>query len=100
MIEAKELINAVLCLGVAIISLVPITIFYKSYLKVRSRKLLMTTVAFLLFFIEAVILGARQLVPGASGEVWYLDDEFWWSVASIMDIMIIGLFTVSLTSKT
>lgn len=100
MLEAKELVNAVLSLVVAAISLVPITIFYKSYLKVRSRRLLMTTAAFLLFFIEAVILGARQLVPGASGEVWYLDDEFWWSVASIMDVMIIGLFTVSLTSKT
>ncbi len=100
MIESKELINAVLSLVVAAIALVPITIFYKSYRVVRGRKLLMTLAAFLLFFIEAVILGARPFIPGASAEVWYLDDEFWWSAASIMDVMILGLFTMSLTSKT
>jgi hypothetical protein len=100
MLETKELINAAFMLVVAIISLVPLTIFYKSYLRVRNRKFLMVTAAFLLFFIQAIFLSMRLLVPGANGDVWYKDDEFWWSVAAVLDVLIILLFTLALTSKT
>jgi hypothetical protein len=99
MVETSEQINAVLWLIVAIIALVPLIVFLKSYLRVRTRKLLMTTTAFILFFSMAMILAMRLVVPSSDTAQWYMDDEFWWSIAAVMDIAIICLIAFSLTLR-
>ena len=84
--------NAVLWLVVTIISLVPLTLFLISYLRVRSTKLLITTAAFALFTGKALILAMKLFLQD-------YDDEIWWSLAAIMDIFIISLIAIALSGK-
>ena len=77
---------------VAAVSLIPLVIFSISYRRVRSQKLLITTLAFFLFFVKALILAMELFMPD------YLDDT-WWSVAAVLDIMIISLIAYSLSRK-
>ena len=99
MVEAGESINAILWLIVAGISLIPLYIFFLSYIRVKSKKLLITTVAFGFFFVKAITLGMRLFIPEPADEIWYMDEEFWWSVAAILDIIIIGLIAYALKKK-
>lgn len=96
--ETGEAIVGILWLIVAIIAIVPIVIFAKTYRRVQSRKILVTTFAFSLFMVKAVTLSMR-LVVGENDAIWYLNDEFWWSVAAVIDIVIIALFVHALSSK-
>lgn len=100
MLEPAEEINAILWLVVAGISLIPLCIFLISYIRVKSEKLLITTAAFSLFFIKAMVLAMKLFIPGGDDEIWYLNDEFWWSVAAILDMIIIGLIAFALKKKT
>ncbi len=98
-VESGEVIMAVLWLVVAVISLIPLCIFYISYNRVKSKKLLITTVAFSLFFVKALTLGMRLFILNLDDEIWYLDDDFWWSIAAILDIIIISLIAFALRKK-
>lgn len=84
--------NAILWLVVAIISLIPFTAFMISYRKLKSGKLLITSTAFFLFFIKAVLLAMKLFVNNYAEEVW-------WSVAALIDILIITLIAYSLARK-
>lgn len=99
MAEFGELINALLWLVVAIISFIPLIIFFISYNRIKSKKLLITTVAFTLFSTKALLLGMRLFILDIDDEVWYLDDDFWWSIAAILDIIIISLIAFALRKK-
>lgn len=59
MVETGESINAILWLIVAGMSLIPLCIFLISYKRVKSKKLLITTGAFFLFLIKAIILSMK-----------------------------------------
>ena len=96
MVETGEQINAVFWLVVAAVALVPLIIFSISYKRIRSRNLLLTTIAFGLFFVKAFALGMRLVVPESMEDLWYLDDETWWTVAAVLDIIIIGLISFGL----
>jgi predicted transcriptional regulator len=91
-LEPYEQTELILWLIVAAISLVPLVIFSISYHRIRSPKLLITTLAFSLFFIKALILAMKLFMPN------YVD-EVWWSVAAVLDIMIISLIAYSLSRK-
>jgi hypothetical protein len=91
-LEPHEQTELILWLIVAAVSLVPLVIFSISYNRVRSPKLLITTVAFFLFFLKALILAMKLFIPN------YVD-EIWWSVAAILDILIISLIAYSLGRK-
>ncbi len=97
--ESADWISGVLWLIVAIISIIPITIFARAYRRVPSRKLLFTTVAFCLFLVMGITLSFKVIFPGSDDEVWYLNDEFWWSASAFMVIAIIGLFVMALSSE-
>jgi hypothetical protein len=85
-------IHTILWLVVAIITLIPTYVFWAAYWKMRSKDLLINSLAFSLFFIKALIL-AMKLFIGS------FDDEIWWSVAAILDIFIVGLITFSFFQK-
>ncbi len=91
-LEPNELTELILWLIAAAVSLVPIVIFSISYIRVKSTKLLITTLAFSLFFIKTVVLAIKLF------ETDYID-EFWWEVAAVLDIVMICLIAYSLTRK-
>jgi hypothetical protein len=91
-LEPHEQTELILWLIVALVSLFPIVIFLLSYIRVRSPKLLITTFAFFLFFVKAVILAMKLFIPNYA-------DEVWWAVAAVLDIMIISLIAFSLSKK-
>jgi hypothetical protein len=90
--EPHEQTELILWLIVAAVSLIPLVIFSVSYGRVRSPKLLITALAFLLFFIKALILAMKLFIPN------YVD-EIWWAVAAVLDIIIISLIAYSLSRK-
>jgi len=92
-IEVSEEVNAILWLVAAVLSLIPLTIFFISYFRVSSGKLLITAAAFCCFLIKATILSMKLFVQG-------YDDELWWSIAAILDIVTISLIAYSLSKKT
>jgi hypothetical protein len=92
LIEHGEELTSVLWLGVTIVSLVPLSFFLVSYLRVGTRRLLLTTAAFALFFVKALVLAMKLFIPSYS-------DEVWWAVAAILDMVIIGMIAVSLSGK-
>jgi len=92
MIGSGEEINTILWLVVAFTSLILVIMFSVSYKRVRSKKLLITTIAFSLFFIKAIVLAMKGFLQNYS-------DEIWWSVAAFLDIIIICLIVYSLTKK-
>jgi hypothetical protein len=91
-LEPHEQSELILWLIAAAISLVPIVIFFVGYLRVKSTVLLIATSAFFIFFLKAVILAMKLFVPN------YVD-EFWWSVAAVLDIIMISLVALSLSKK-
>lgn len=91
-LEPHEQTELILWLIVAAVSLVPLVIFSISYNRIRSPRLLITTLAFFLFFIKALILAMKLFIPN------YVD-EIWWSVAAVLDIVIISLIAYSLSGK-
>jgi len=92
MLEPSEGINATLWLIAAAVSFVPFIMFLVSYLRVRSTKLLVTTLAFFVFLVKSLILSMKLFIQTYS-------DEFWWSVVAILDISIIVLITIALLKK-
>lgn len=90
-------IYAVLWLITALIAIIPVYVFWTGYRKVRSKDLLFTAIAFTLFFVQAIILSMELFIEEA--EAWYLNDEFWFAVAAVLDMAIIGLITISFTHK-
>ncbi|UCC93209.1 MAG: hypothetical protein JSW25_00580 [Thermoplasmata archaeon] len=97
--EFAEWLSGVLWLIVAIISIVPISIFFRAYRSVPSRKLLYTTVAFCLFFVMGILLSLHVIFPGSEDSTIYLEEEVWWSVSAFLCLAIIGLFVMALTTK-
>jgi len=91
-LEPHEQPELILWLIVAALSLIPFVIFLVSYIRVRSTTLLIATAAFSLFFVKAMILSMKLFIPNYA-------DEFWWAVAAVLDIMILGLIAVSLSKK-
>lgn len=92
LLEPHERTELVLWLIVAAVSLFPAIVFFISYNRVRSTKLLITALAFSLFFVKAMILASKLFIPN------YVD-EIWWAVAAVLDIIIIGLIAISLSKK-
>ena len=100
MIELGEEINSVFWLLVAIISMFPFYIFFMSYKKVRSRKLLWISGAFFIFIFKGFFLSMKLFFPDGGDEIgWFLDDEVWWTIAAVLDVFIICLITMALTSS-
>ncbi|MDD1748547.1 MAG: hypothetical protein LUO89_01600 [Methanothrix sp.] len=91
-LEPHEQTELILWLVVAAVSLIPLIIFSISYSRIRDPKLLITSIAFFLFFIKALILSMKLFVPN------YIE-ETWWAVAAVLDIMIISLIAYSLRRK-
>jgi len=94
-----EDIYSVLWLITAIIAVIPVYVFWTGYRKVRSKDLLITAVAFTLFLLKALIMTMELFVGDAGEGTWYLNDEFWFGVAAVLDMIIIGLIAVSFTHK-
>ena len=95
--ELLETMGALFWLVVGIVAIVPLVLFSISYNRVRSRSLLMTAVAFGLFFLKGLLLGARLIIPeGIEDTTWYLNDGTGLLMAAFLDILIIGLITASL----
>ena len=92
MIGFGEEINSILWFVVAMVSLILVFMFSVSYIRVRSKKLLLTTVAFSLFFIKAIVLVMKPFLQNYS-------DEMWWSVVASLDLIIICLIVYSLSKK-
>ncbi len=99
MAELSEAINAVLWLVVAIFALIIFLIFLKSYKKVKDKKIFYTTIAFFFFFIKATLLGMRLFMLEIDEEPWFLDDEFWWSIAAVLDAITITLIFYPLSKR-
>ena len=91
-LQPHEQTELILWLIVAAVSLIPVVIFSIAYARTRSTKLLITTLAFALFFVKALVLSARRFTPN------YVDSDWWW-VAAVLDIMIICLIAYSLSKK-
>jgi len=90
--EPHEQSELILWLIVALVSLIPLLIFSISYRRIKSPKLLITAFAFFLFFIKALILAMKLFIP-------HYEDEVWWAVAAVLDILIISLIAYSLSRK-
>ena len=91
-LEPHEETELILWLIAAAISIIPIVVFFVGYLRVRKMVLLIATSAFFIFFLKAMILAMKLFMP-------YYVDEFWWSVAAILDIIMISLVAFSLSKK-
>lgn len=89
-------IYPVLWMIVAIISLIPVYIFWIGYRKLRTRDLFITAIAFTLFFVKALTLSIALF---EINELWYANDEFWLAIAAILDIIIIGLIAFSFSNR-
>ena len=98
MILLTEDMIAFFWIVVGIIALIPFTIFTISYIRIRDEKLLLNSIAFFLFFLKAVLLFIALFEP-AGEDTWFLAEEFWWTIASILDIAIIALISISLLKK-
>ncbi len=96
MIEPGEEINTVFWLIVSLVSIVPFYVFFLGYRRVRSRKILMITVAFSLFIVKGFLLSMKLFLPNADEGGWFLDDEFWWTIAAVLDVFIVCLFSIAL----
>ena len=94
-----EDIYSILWLITAFIAVIPVYVFWTGYRKVRSKDLLITSVAFTLFLAKAIIFTMELFVKDAGEGTWYLSDEFWFAVAAILDMIIIGLIAISFTHK-
>ncbi len=92
MLESGDTLNSILWLIVAAVSVVPLIVFFISYRRTKSRKLLITAAAFALFFVKAVLLSMKLFITNYA-------DEMWWSVAAILDILIISLIAYALSRK-
>jgi len=92
MLESTEDINSILWLVVALLASLPLIVFLISYIRVRSERLLITAIAFCLFVIKALILAMKLLLQD-------YNDETWWTVAAVLDMMIIGLIAYALGKK-
>jgi hypothetical protein len=91
-LEPNEQTELILWLIAAAISIIPVVVFFVSYLRVRKTVLLIATFAFFIFFLKATILAMKLFMP-------YYVDEFWWSIAAILDIIMISLVALSLSKK-
>lgn len=89
-------IYPILWLIVAIISLIPVYIFWIGYRKLQTRDLFITAIAFTLFFIKALTLSIALF---EINDLWYANDEFWLAIAAILDIIIIGLIAFSFSNR-
>jgi Na+(H+)/acetate symporter ActP len=99
MSEVGEGMNAFFWFAVAIVSLIPLIIFSISYKRVRSRRILLPTLAFGLFFIKAILLSLRLYTPESQEDLLQIDNETWWIVAAMLDICIMGLISAGLILK-
>ena len=61
-LESHEQIELVLWLVVAAVSLIPIAIFFISYIRIKSIKLLITALAFSIFFVKGMVLSMKLFV--------------------------------------
>jgi len=85
-----------LWLIVAAISVVPMIVFWKGYFRLGAPKLRLTAIAFTLFFAKALAVSTELFLSDADEETWFLNDEFWLSVAAILDMIIISLIVIGL----
>lgn len=92
-------INPFLWLIVALLSLLPVYIFWIGYRKTHTRDLFITASAFTLFLVKALTLAVALFLDGLNEEKWYFDDEFWVGVAAVLDMFIIGLIASALMGR-
>ena len=85
-------VNGVLWLLAAIVAFMPVIIFFRAYLSVKSKRILYTALAFLLIFIKAAVLAFRFIVADFS-------EDPWWAWIAMIEIAIIALITLSLVAK-
>ncbi len=90
--EIEFEVNGILWLLAAIVSLLPVIIFFRAYLSVKSKRLLYTALAFLLVLVEAAALAVRFIVADFS-------EDPWWAWIAMIQIAIVVLITLSLVSK-
>ena len=81
-------------LVVALIAIIPMCIFWVSYRRVQSRKLLITTLAFSIFFVKAIVMSLEVVFAAMGGGDF--PEESWISLAAVLDIVIITLFALPL----
>lgn len=93
------MIYPILWLIVALISLLPVYIFWIGYRKTHSKDLFVTSLAFTLFLVKAITLSVALFLDGLNEEKWYFDDEFWVGIAALLDMIIIGLIASALMGK-
>jgi len=72
-------------------------IFWIGYQKIKTQALLITAVAFTLFFVKAAAISLEMFFDDNGS--WFLNDEFWLAVAAILDLIIIGLIAFSFSSR-
>ena len=92
MFEPSDQLISILWLVVAVIALIPFSIFSVSYRRVKSTKLLLTALAFFLFFVKSLLIGMNLFIPG-------YEDDFGVFLAGFMDIIIIALIVLALQRK-
>ena len=88
----------VLWLIVAVISVIPMIVFWKGYLRLGAKKLRLTAIAFTLFFLKALTVSTELFFGDADEGTWFLNDEFWLCVAAILDMIIISLIVITFGS--
>jgi len=88
--ESFELVPNILWIVTMVISMIPLIIFFVAYKRVKDIRLLLTLVAFAFFFVKAAMLASKLIFP-------FYDDEVGWSIAAVIDIVIISLIALSLT---
>lgn len=92
MFESTEDLNSILWIVVALLASLPLIVFLIAYVRVKSERLLITAIAFCLFVIKAVILAMKLVLQD-------YNDDTWWMVAALLDMMIIGLIAYALSKK-
>lgn len=91
-------LHSILWLLVAVITLFPMLVFWTGYSKLRTRNLLISSLAFTLFFVKALTLAMKIFMEGEGALSGY-SDELWWSVAALLDMIIISLIAFTFGMK-
>lgn len=83
---------SVLWLLVAIISIFPLVLFWVSYYRVHSQRLLITAIAFGIFFLKAAMLSLELFIANFEDDVALI-------IAAFVDTLFLGLVTAALLMK-
>jgi len=92
MVESGYEINAIFWFVIGVIALFPSIILLVTYLRVKSKRLLLASSAFFLFVLKGIILSMKLFLDN-------YQDGIWWSVAAVLDLVIIALISFALMRK-